>query len=74
MELSPFVKFKNLTREIGNGYREITNRLVNKENQRNILEIIEAIKEEDVKKKYLTEQNAMIPQVSEKRVRKQIDN
>lgn len=58
----------------GNGYREITNRLVNKENQRNILEIIEAIKEEDVKKKYLTEQNALIPQVSEKRVRKQIDN
>ena len=58
----------------GNNYREITNRLVNKENQRNILDIIEAIKDENVKKNYLLEQNAMIPSFSDKRVRKQIDN
>lgn len=58
----------------GNGYREITNRLVNKENQKNIDDIIEAIKDEDVKKKYLAEQNALIPTLTDKRVRKQIDN
>lgn len=58
----------------GNNYREITNRLVNADNRKNIMEIIEAIKDENVKKNYLLEQNAMIPSFSDKRVRKQIDN
>ena len=54
----------------GNNYREITNRLVNADNRKNIMEIIEAIKDENVKKNYLLEQNAMIPSFSDKRVRK----
>lgn len=58
----------------GHDYKKITNRLVNKENRKNISEIIEAIKDEDVKRKYLIEQNAMISQASKRRVRKQIDN
>lgn len=54
----------------GNGYREITNRLVNKQNRDNLEAIVKAIKDDDVKRKYLLEQNGKIPSFTDKRTRK----
>lgn len=62
------------TATTGNSYREITNRLANTANRKNIDQIIELIIDDEAKKRYLTEQNALIPSLSEKRVRKQFDN
>ena len=58
----------------GRGYREIPNRLANKENRENIALIIETIKDATAKKKYLAEQNNKISELSLSRTRKQIDN
>ena len=54
----------------GKGYREIPYRLANMQNRQNIAEIIEAIKDDDVKRKYLAEQNSKIPSFTDKRTRK----
>lgn len=54
----------------GKGYREIPYRLANVENRQNIAEIIEAIKDVKIKRKYLTEQNSKIPSFTDKRTRK----
>ena len=54
----------------GKGYREIPYRLANGENRQNIAEIIEAIKDVKIKRKYLAEQNSKIPSFTDKRTRK----
>ena len=54
----------------GKGYREIPYRLANGENRQNIAEIIEAIKDVKIKRKYLAEQNSKIPSFTDKRIRK----